>query len=171
MQWPSQGVGCLPRGYVSLGVCVCQGGGVCPEGVCLGCTPPVNRITDKSKNITFPQLLLRSVMKNTLRLHFRFVYLQSDHITDIKCSNLYVNSRPTLVTLDYEMDMSIVTSQQNGDVSTKNLKIDPRNRYEGTNAVTYDFLMVPHIFVKMKKIEDKIPSNFVSSQLVSLFYW
>ena len=107
-------------------------------------------------------------MKNRLRLYFHSLYLQSDHITDIKCSNLYVNSRATLVTLDYEMDMSIVTSQQNGDISTKNLKIDPRNRYEGTMAVTYNFLMVPHnflmvphIFVEMKKIEDNIPSSFV----------
>ena len=40
-------------------------GGVCPGGVCLGgvCTdPPVNRITDRCKNITFPQLLLWTVI-------------------------------------------------------------------------------------------------------------
>ena len=55
-------------------------GGVCLEGVCLGgvsvqgvsayggclskVTPPVNRITDRCENITFPQLLLRTVKIN-----------------------------------------------------------------------------------------------------------
>ena len=48
------------------GVCPGEGGstvGVCPGG-CLprGCTPPpVNRITDRCKNITFPYLHLRMV--------------------------------------------------------------------------------------------------------------
>ena len=44
--------GCLPRGCLPIGV-------ACPGGICLGvCTPPVNRITDRCKNITFLQLLL-----------------------------------------------------------------------------------------------------------------
>ena len=54
------------------GVCL---GGVCLGGVCLGrcvCLPrrvytspsPVNRMTDRCKNITFPQLCLRTVTKN-----------------------------------------------------------------------------------------------------------
>ena len=51
--------GCLGRGG-------CVGGGVClgGAGVCLGVytsPPPVNRITDRCKNITFPQLHLRTV--------------------------------------------------------------------------------------------------------------
>ena len=62
LQWPSGWLG----GVVSLGG-VCPGlvstggvsaqGGVCLGGVCLGvggCTPPVNRITDRCKDITFP---------------------------------------------------------------------------------------------------------------------
>ena len=56
--------GCLPRGVSAWGY-------VCPVGVCpgVGClargeTPPpptVNRITDRHKNITSPQLLIRMV--------------------------------------------------------------------------------------------------------------
>ena len=66
--------GCLAGGVCPWGVCP----GVCVPGVCLprgGCLPrgvytpgprgrhpqPVNRITDRCKNITFPQLLLRTV--------------------------------------------------------------------------------------------------------------
>ena len=57
--------GCLPGG-------VCLGGGVCLRGMSdvslVGCLPggvyfPPNRITDRCKNITFPQLLLRTVIK------------------------------------------------------------------------------------------------------------
>ena len=56
--------GCLPRG-------VCMGGvfaqGYLPSW-CLtrGCTPPVNRITYRCKNITILQLLLRTVMMGIL---------------------------------------------------------------------------------------------------------
>ena len=56
LQWPSPGQGCLP-------------GGCLPRGVCLaGCLPgrvytsDVNRMTDRCKNITFPQLRLRTVI-------------------------------------------------------------------------------------------------------------
>ena len=61
--------GCLPRGCLPggclprVGVCpwgvvsdqLHRGGGVCQ-------TPPVNRLTDVCENITFPQLLLRTVI-------------------------------------------------------------------------------------------------------------
>ena len=55
----SGGLGCLPLGVPA------QGRGVCLGGVCLGggCIPPVNRITDKCKNITFLQLRLQVVTK------------------------------------------------------------------------------------------------------------
>ena len=59
------GGGCLPRGCLPGGVSawVCLFGGLCPRGClprgkCLpnGCTPhPVNRMTDRCKNITLPQ--------------------------------------------------------------------------------------------------------------------
>ena len=52
---------CLPRGCLPRGVSVL--GGVSaweclPRGVCT----PVNRITDRCTNITFPQLRLRAVI-------------------------------------------------------------------------------------------------------------
>ena len=60
-------VGCLPREGCLPRVCLPKGA-VCPEG----CTPCrlqawihpllVNRITDRCKNITFPQLRLRELM-------------------------------------------------------------------------------------------------------------
>ena len=55
--------GCLLRGGV------CRGGGVCVQGVSAplhaGIHPLrlVNRMTDVCENITFPQLLLRTVIK------------------------------------------------------------------------------------------------------------
>ena len=57
--------GCLPgRGG---GVCLVGEGGICPGG-CLPdtgwwCTPPPCGQTDTCENITFPQLLLRTVKK------------------------------------------------------------------------------------------------------------
>ena len=68
--------GCLPRECLARGtVCLrgCLPGGVSPEGVslprgvsaqrryllrgdCMGCTPPVSRITDRCKHITLLQL-------------------------------------------------------------------------------------------------------------------
>ena len=57
--------GCLPKGVSAWRGCVCQGVGWVPGG-CLpsGCTPPpVNRITDRCKNITFPQLRLQTVIR------------------------------------------------------------------------------------------------------------
>ena len=59
--------GCLPRGRGYA-----QGGGVCPGGLpggvfAWGCLPdppprPVDKITDACENITFPHLLLRTVI-------------------------------------------------------------------------------------------------------------
>ena len=81
---PSQGVsawpgrvyltgGCLP---VQGNVCVAQGMSAWPGVVCLargclpgqgGCTPPPCGQTDTCENITFPQLLLRTVkIQNSL---------------------------------------------------------------------------------------------------------
>jgi glycine N-methyltransferase len=47
------------------------------------------------------------------------VYYNSDCITDMKCSNMYVNARPTMVTLDYTLDMSILAQQQEENNSKK----------------------------------------------------
>ena len=68
---------CLPGRGFCLGLCVCPGGGVClGGGSARGCvcvsrvvytsplhagTAPPDRMTDSSKNITFPQLRLRAV--------------------------------------------------------------------------------------------------------------
>ena len=62
--WPG---GCPPRGVSAYGG-VCPGG-VYPRGGCWGCTPPIGGQTDTCENITFPQLLLRTVDKTSL-LHF-----------------------------------------------------------------------------------------------------
>ena len=58
--------GRLDGGSLSGGVEGLPRAGVCPGG--RGCLPggeadnhPINRITDRCKNITFPQLLLRTV--------------------------------------------------------------------------------------------------------------
>ena len=48
------GIGVSARGGVCLGGVSTQGDGVCQAGVCQ--TPPMNRITDRCKNITLPQL-------------------------------------------------------------------------------------------------------------------
>ena len=58
-------VGCLPSAAVAV-LCVCGGGLPRGGGVFLGGRlprhlPPVNRITDRCKNITFSQILLRKV--------------------------------------------------------------------------------------------------------------
>ena len=49
-----------------------------------------------------------------IELIIMFSCSQSSHIEEIKCSNLYVNARPTLVTLDYVMDMSVLASNSDG---------------------------------------------------------
>ena len=81
---PGAGGGVCPGGFLPRGVSawvvsqesVCPGGvsawgvshsgGVCLRGVvsehALRQTPPVNRMTDRCKNITFPQLRLRTVI-------------------------------------------------------------------------------------------------------------
>ena len=84
--------GCLPRGLSARGGVCPGGGGVCPGGICpgRGCLsrgvspvgvcpggvypsmhwgrhPPVDRMTDRCKNITFPQVHLCTVM-TTLQL-------------------------------------------------------------------------------------------------------
>ena len=53
---------CLPRGCLSGG---CLPGGVCP--VCTGKTPPptwTEWLTDRCKNITFPQFRLQTIIRN-----------------------------------------------------------------------------------------------------------
>ena len=63
---------CFPGGCLLLGGVSASGGGAaCFQGVsqhALRQTPPVNRITDSCKNITFPQLRLRAVIKNTFKI-------------------------------------------------------------------------------------------------------
>ena len=59
----SMGGGGLSGVCVCPGVCVCSG--CVSGGVTRGCTPlpPVNRMIDRCKNITFKQLRLRAVIK------------------------------------------------------------------------------------------------------------
>jgi len=48
----------------------------------------------------------------TGKVPMKNIYYNSSHIVDLKCSNLYVNARPTMVTLDYVMDMNILANSQ-----------------------------------------------------------
>ena len=88
-------VGCVPSAAVA--VCWDGGWGVCQGGVCRGVSvqgvsaqgvsalgvsawrgvypgmhwgrhPPVNRMTDRCKSITFPQLRLRTVIRHNVKL-------------------------------------------------------------------------------------------------------
>ena len=55
--------GCLPQGVCLWGVCLPRRWGVLSESVCSGGVHPlVDRMTDACENITFPQLLLRTVI-------------------------------------------------------------------------------------------------------------
>lgn len=57
-----------------------------------------------------------------------FCNLQSDFITDMKCSNLYVNARPSMVTLDYTLDMSILAKLQDETHHSKKIEWDSSNK-------------------------------------------
>ena len=50
------------RGHAWRGACVV--GGMCSGGACIPCTPPVDRMTDACKNITFPQTTYADGNKN-----------------------------------------------------------------------------------------------------------
>ena len=59
------GWGCLPRSRVCPGGCLprgCLSSGECVSQHALGQTPPVDRMANRCKNITFPQLRLRTVI-------------------------------------------------------------------------------------------------------------
>jgi len=57
----------------------------------------------------------------------RNVYYNSEYVTDIKVSNLYVDNKPTMVTLDYEMDMAPYY-QSLSDAEKKRLKCGDLNK-------------------------------------------
>ena len=58
--------GCACPGGVPARRCTYQGvpsrGCTCPGGTCPGTCPPLNRMTDRCKNITLPQTSLRAVI-------------------------------------------------------------------------------------------------------------
>ena len=76
--------GCrLPRGVCPGGVCL----GICPGGVCLGGVCPGMGVhllprgqTDICKNITFPQLLLRTVIISLNCLDYSTVILKDSSV-------------------------------------------------------------------------------------------
>ena len=72
-------VGCVPSAALAVsgsGWGVCLGGCVCPGG----CTPPCEQNHRRCKNITFPQLRLRTVKRNPNKLlcifHKKFNYMK-----------------------------------------------------------------------------------------------
>lgn len=58
------------------------------------------------------------------------VYYNSEFITDMKCSNLYVNGRPTMVTLDYSMDMSTLADKPEEFAKSKLKKEDVKGTHK-----------------------------------------
>ena len=64
--------GCVsdPGGVPGLGVCVCLVGGVCLSALWDTTTPPVNRMTNRCKNITLATTSLRPVINN----HYKTIY-------------------------------------------------------------------------------------------------
>ncbi|CAH1790727.1 unnamed protein product [Owenia fusiformis] len=64
------------------------------------------------------------------------IYYNSEHIIDIKTSNLYVNGRPTMVTLDYTMDGSVLVKK---DPQHKIIPEEP-----GANHHTFRLSYYPH---------------------------
>lgn len=54
------------------------------------------------------------------------IYYNSNFITDMKVSNLYVNGRPTLTTLDYVMDISMMDKYEDQGINKWN-RIQPQD--------------------------------------------
>ena len=88
--WGCLLLGCLLLGVSAPGVVCSQGGGVCPMGGCLllgGSAPggyalrqiplPVNRMTNRCKNITLATTSLRPVIKNTILQVLQFMAKRS----------------------------------------------------------------------------------------------
>jgi len=55
------------------------------------------------------------------------VYYNSEHIEDIKTSNLFVNGQATLITLDYVMDLSSVATDAK---SRRKLNFEPNTKHK-----------------------------------------
>ncbi|KAK3882098.1 hypothetical protein Pcinc_013505 [Petrolisthes cinctipes] len=66
------------------------------------------------------------------------IYYNSDHIQDIKTSVLYVNGRPSLVTLDYQMDVSDATRDDTDSEVAK------KGRTEGEGKSNFRLSYYPH---------------------------
>ena len=56
----------------------CMAEGVCGRGHPWHTHPPLNRITDMCKNITFPQLRLRAVINKLTRANVAFILLSNN---------------------------------------------------------------------------------------------
>jgi len=75
----------------------------------------------------------KSPMKN--------IYYNSKHIRDIQTSMLYVNAQPTLVTLDYTMDISEMESQFDKNTDSE---IAKKGRYYGSTIDKFRLSYYPH---------------------------
>ena len=106
MQWPSgcgvcQG-GCLPRGEVSVWGCVCPG----------GCTPPHRGQTDTCEYITFPQLLLWTVIMQVKEFQSNWPYLECVYFnkclipTNAECGNHIELTDPELHRMHFRHSMT-----------------------------------------------------------------
>ena len=143
LQWPSGGClprGCLPGGCLPEDVCqgvfawgVSAQGGVCPGGVCpgwmsaqggvcisqhaMGQTSPLpwtEFLTHACENITFPQLLLRTVkIKSPSRglSSWRLVYKSVTCMKSVRKRVLYACTRHELQKMWQQIDMTNVTTK------------------------------------------------------------
>ena len=88
---------CIPVGCIPPALYRTRGGGSLPDR---DLPPPVNKITDRCKNITFPQLRLRAVIKAHLHVPFAFAFFVFVVIFAVLFSKLQKWSSPSLVTCE-----------------------------------------------------------------------
>ncbi|KAK7017079.1 hypothetical protein SK128_027487, partial [Halocaridina rubra] len=104
-----------------------------------------------SKKAIFPNLVSMESAERDEHAHRNFFYGHSDHVQDIKTSVLYVNGKPSLVTLDYVMDVTGVTRDEtDSDISKK-------GRVEGTTRGNFRLSYFPH---RVKVFSELLKESF-----------
>ena len=87
-----QGLGSLSRGWglcSGVGVSVGGRGEVCLHPSRGETPPPVNRITDRCKNITFPQLSLRAATSSCISLEYTLLEVLILRKINVACFFIY----------------------------------------------------------------------------------
>ncbi|XP_071542525.1 glycine N-methyltransferase isoform X1 [Panulirus ornatus] len=76
----------------------------------------------------------------------RNIYYNSDHVQDIKTSVLYVNGKPSLVTLDYEMTVADAARDETDS------EISKKGRIEGPTRTNFRLSYYPHLVAKFGEL-------------------